>query len=175
VPDVHFLGQVTDHELSALYDCADLFLCASEHEGFCVPVMEAFHKGVPVVAYAATAVPVTMDGGGVLYETRDPRRVASIVHGLLSDAELQATVLEAQDAALDRLRNKRFDDILLRLVRQALDAPRQPLPPVSYDFWRQFTLAEELEVVRQSRPAAFRALPFAPEDDGVIADLGHRA
>ena len=43
-PDVHFLGHVSNEELSALYDVADLFLCASEHEGFCVPIIEAFHK-----------------------------------------------------------------------------------------------------------------------------------
>ena len=48
-------------ELTALYDVADLFLCASEHEGFCVPLVEAFHKRVPVIAYAATAVPATSD------------------------------------------------------------------------------------------------------------------
>jgi glycosyltransferase involved in cell wall biosynthesis len=63
-PDVHFLGHVSNEQLSALYDIADLFLCASEHEGFCVPIIEAFHKGVPVLAYAATAVPATMDGAG---------------------------------------------------------------------------------------------------------------
>ena len=51
-----------------------LFLCASEHEGFCVPIIEAFYKRVPVLAFAATAVPATMDGGGVLYDTKDPLR-----------------------------------------------------------------------------------------------------
>ena len=56
-PDVHFLGHVSNEELTALYDVADLFLCASAHEGFCVPIVEAFHKGVPVLAYASTAVP----------------------------------------------------------------------------------------------------------------------
>ena len=43
-PDVHFLGHVSNEELTALYDVADLFLCASEHEGFCVPLIEAFYK-----------------------------------------------------------------------------------------------------------------------------------
>ena len=66
-PDVHFTGHVSDEELIAFYEIADLFLCASEHEGFCVPLLEAFHMQVPVVAYAATAVPATMDGGGVFY------------------------------------------------------------------------------------------------------------
>ena len=59
---VHFVGHVSDEELVAFYEAADLFLCASEHEGFCVPLMEAFHMGVPVLAFAATAVPATMDG-----------------------------------------------------------------------------------------------------------------
>ena len=46
--DVHVLGHVTNEELTAYYEIADVFLCASEHEGFCVPLMEAFHMGVPV-------------------------------------------------------------------------------------------------------------------------------
>ena len=67
VTNVHFTGHVIDAELSAYYDVADLFLCASAHEGFCVPIVESFYKQIPVVAYAATAVPATMDGAGVLY------------------------------------------------------------------------------------------------------------
>jgi glycosyltransferase involved in cell wall biosynthesis len=174
VSDVHVLGQVTNEELTALYDVADLFLCASEHEGFCVPLVEAFYKRVPVVAYAATAVPATMDGAGLLYETRDPRRVAAIVHGILSDADLEAQILSSQDGALDRLRAQDFQGTLLRFVDRILESPRRPPAPVAYDFWRQFALADELETIRQARPAAFRALPIAPEE-GVVADLGHRA
>ena len=88
--DVHFLGHVTNAELAAYYEVADLFLCASEHEGFCVPLMEAFHVGVPVVAYAATAIPATMDGGGVLYHDTDPAHVAALVDAVVSDADLEA-------------------------------------------------------------------------------------
>ena len=77
--DVHFTGHVSDAELTAYYDVADLFLCASAHEGFCVPIVESFYKQVPVVAYAATAVPATMDGAGVLYTTQEPLEVAALV------------------------------------------------------------------------------------------------
>jgi len=85
-PDVHFIGQVSDEELVAFYEVADLFLCASEHEGFCVPLVEAFYKQVPVLAYAATAVPSTMDGAGVLFEDRDPLHVARVMDAIVSDA-----------------------------------------------------------------------------------------
>src|SRR6185295_2911777 len=105
-PDVYFLGHVSNEELIALYDVADLFLCASEHEGFCVPIVEAFHKGVPVLAYAATAVPVTMDGAGVLYRDKTPAHVAYLMDAILSNAELRDRIIEGQFAAVDRLQAK---------------------------------------------------------------------
>jgi glycosyltransferase involved in cell wall biosynthesis len=54
--DVYLTGHVTNAELAAYYGVADVFLCASEHEGFCVPLIEAFSARVPVLAYAATEV-----------------------------------------------------------------------------------------------------------------------
>jgi glycosyltransferase involved in cell wall biosynthesis len=86
---VHFVGHVTDEELVAFYENRDLFLCASEHEGFCVPLVEAFYKEVPVLAYAATAVPATMDGAGVLYHDKTPAHVAHLMDAILSNAALR--------------------------------------------------------------------------------------
>jgi glycosyltransferase involved in cell wall biosynthesis len=161
--DVHILGQVSDRELTALYDVADVFLCASEHEGFCVPLLEAFHKGVPVIAYAATAVPETMDGAGVLYDEKDPALVASLINAVVSDAGLRESIVAAQDASLGRHTTRDFDRILLGHLDRMLSAPRRPMPEVAWDFWRQFDEAERLEELRQYRPSAYRALPPAPE------------
>jgi L-malate glycosyltransferase len=161
-PDVHFLGHVSNEELTALYDVADLFLCASEHEGFCVPLIESFYKRVPVLAYAATAVPATMDGGGVLYATRDPFDVARLMAAILDDPALLDAVVNSQDAALARLRAKDFDGTLLRFVDQLRNAPPRQAPEVAWDFWAQFDQAERLEELRQFRPAIYRALPSEP-------------
>jgi len=128
-----------------------------------------------VLAYAATAVPATLDGGGILYETRDPRRVAALMEALVSDGDLLDRVLDAQDAALDRLLAQDFDRLVVRFVEQVLAGPRKPPAAVAYDFWRQFKLADELEEIQQTRPAAFRALPFSPDDAGTVADLGQSA
>ena len=161
-PDVHLVGHVSNEELTALYDVADLFLCASEHEGFCVPIVEAFYKGVPVLAYAATAVPATMGGGGVLYETREPLEVAALMHAVLDDRALREQVLASQDAALDRLMRQDFEGTLLRFVRQALDAPRRPPHEVAFDFWHQFEGADRLAALLRRRPAAYQALSHPP-------------
>jgi len=144
-PDVHFLGHVSNEELTALYDVADLFLCASEHEGFCVPLIESFYKQVPVLAYAATAVPATMDGGGVLYDAKDPFEVARVMQAMLDNPDIEDAVVASQDAALDRLRQKDFAGTLLRYVDQVRAAPAHPAPEVPYDFWPMFDQAERLE------------------------------
>ena len=157
--DVHFVGHVSNAELVAYYEVADLFLCASEHEGFCVPLVEAFYKQVPVLAYAATAVPATMDGAGVLYEDQDPVYVAGLMDAILSDTPLQDRIVSDQLEAVRRLRSKDFSGTLLRFVDRILDGPRAGSPSVAFDFWQQFDAAEELEEIRLVRPSAFKALP----------------
>jgi len=67
---VEILGGVGDAELLAHWAVADVFVCLSEHEGFCVPVLEAMELGVPVVAYGAAAVPETLGARGSYWTTK---------------------------------------------------------------------------------------------------------
>jgi glycosyltransferase involved in cell wall biosynthesis len=165
VSQVHFVGHVSDEELVAFYETADLFLCASEHEGFCVPIVEAFYKQVPVLAYSATAVPSTMDGAGVLFENRDPIHVAALMDAIISNVALQDRIVDGQLAAVDRLRSKDFAGTLLGFVDRILASPRAAAPHVAFDFWGQFDAAQELEELRMYRPAIYQALPQLPGDN----------
>jgi len=158
---VHFAGHVSDEELVAYYEVSDLFLCASEHEGFCVPIVEAFYEEVPVLAYAATAVPATMDGAGVLFTEKDSEVVAALMDALISNHVLRDAVVERQLVAVDRLRAKDFDGTLLRLIDGILASPRAGRPHVAEDFWQQFDSAEELEELRLDRPSLYKALPWS--------------
>jgi glycosyltransferase involved in cell wall biosynthesis len=156
---VHFIGHVSDAELVAFYEVADLFLCASEHEGFCVPIVEAFYKQVPVLAYAATAVPGTMDGAGVLYTVKDPIGVSTLMESVLSDSRLQDRIVVAQLDAVARLRSKDFAGMLLAFAKGMLEKPRVASPSVAFDFWHQFDDAQALEELRMYRPGIYKALP----------------
>mgnify|MGYP001255400931 CR=1 FL=1 len=167
VPDVHLVGHVSNEELTAYYDVADVFLCASAHEGFCVPLVEAFYKRIPVIAWARTAVPATMDGAGVLFDEPDPEEVATLLDMVIGDAALQDRIVEGQDAALDRLRSRNFAGTLLRFVDQVTGSPRLPQVEVAFDFWRQFDTAERLESLRLFRPALYKALPVAARVSGL--------
>lgn len=157
--DVHLIGHVTNEELTAYYELADVFVCASEHEGFCVPLVESFHMGVPVLAYAATAVPSTMDGAGVLYTNKDPLYVAGLINAIVDNPEVSQQIVDGQYAALERLEAKDFAGTLLRHMDTLLASPRRAHPPVAFDFWDQVDQVEAYDEIKRYRPAAFHALP----------------
>jgi len=92
---VEITGSIGAGELAAYYRAADVFVCASAHEGFCVPVVEAMHLGVPVVAQAAAAVPETVDGGGVVLDDRSPLALAVAVHRVLGDEDVRRRLIRA--------------------------------------------------------------------------------
>ncbi len=81
-------GSVSSAELAAYYQLADVFVCLSDHEGFCAPLVEAMSRGLLVVANAAAAVPGTVLDGAVLLQDKSPDLVASVVHELLLDGSL---------------------------------------------------------------------------------------
>ncbi|MEK6280511.1 MAG: glycosyltransferase [Acidobacteriota bacterium] len=85
---VVFAGAVTDQELRSYYLLANVFATASEHEGFCVPIIEAMAMKVPVVAYASSAVPDTMGDAGILLQDRRPYLMAEAINQLASNEEL---------------------------------------------------------------------------------------
>lgn len=93
-PCVRFLGGRSDEELRALYEACSVYLCMSEHEGFCLPLIEAMHFGLPVVAFGAGAVPDTVGTGGVVvFEKRYPE-IAAVLEALATDAALRAQMIQ---------------------------------------------------------------------------------
>lgn len=92
---VELVGSVDPGQLEAYFRAADVYVSASDHEGFCVPVVEAMGHGVPVVAYAAAAVPETVEGAGLLLESKEPLRFAAAVARVLGDAGLRRAMAEA--------------------------------------------------------------------------------
>jgi glycosyltransferase involved in cell wall biosynthesis len=92
---VEVVGSVDPAALEAYFGAADVYVSASDHEGFCVPVVEAMGHGVPVVAYAAAAVPETVDGAGLLLGSKQPLRFAAAVARVLHDADLRARMAAA--------------------------------------------------------------------------------
>lgn len=83
-------SSLTPQALADRYRQAHAFLCLSEHEGFCVPLLESFHFGVPVVARPAGGIPEVAADAALLVDDRDPAVIAEVLHLAVGDAELRA-------------------------------------------------------------------------------------
>ena len=91
-----FTGPVPDEDLAAFYRWSDAYVSLSEHEGFCVPLVEAMAADVPVVAYAAGAVPETLGGAGLLFAPKDLEVAAELLGTVVYDRGVRSGVLEGQ-------------------------------------------------------------------------------
>jgi len=120
---VRFEGSVSAPDLGSWYRRADVFVCLSEHEGFCVPILEAMAWGVPVIAFDAAAVPDTVAGAGVVLDDKSPAVVASAVERVVSDESLRQLLFELGSARAKELRTSvvrpRFRDFLVELLESA--------------------------------------------------------
>lgn len=115
--DVKFVGCFADSEIKALYENATAYLCMSEHEGFCIPLVEAMHFGLPVVAYASSAIPDTLGSGGILvYEKRYPE-IALLMQKIYQDRNFRSKLIEAGKKRASELSmenfQKNFERVLL--------------------------------------------------------------
>ena len=99
---VVFGGGVSDSELKAYYSLADVFMITSEHEGFCVPLVEAMSMKVPIVAYGSSAISDTVDGVGLVWMERDPYLLAESVNAIIKDRETAC--------ALGRMGLRRYEE-----------------------------------------------------------------
>ncbi len=117
---VELAGAVTAGQLAAYYRSADVFVCCSDHEGFCVPIIEAMHRAVPVVAYGAAAVPETVGCGGVVLPSKDPTLVAAAVHRLIGDRTTYEQARVAGRAQAARYTLERARDAFRRSMSGAL-------------------------------------------------------
>ncbi len=116
-----FTGSVTQAQLSACFHSAELFVCMSEHEGFCIPVLESMMQDVPVMAYAAGAVPETMDGAGVLFHKKDFAAVAEMAAEIMTNNKLRDSLLAKQRARVERYFNRNLAAELQMLLAPLLN------------------------------------------------------
>jgi len=111
-----FTGPVSNEELATYYRTARVYISLSEHEGFCVPLLEAMAADVPVLAYASTAVPDTLGGAGMQFSPKDLEFAAELLGELTFNEELRARVLAGQRRRLEDFGEARLQRDLNRLL-----------------------------------------------------------
>jgi glycosyltransferase involved in cell wall biosynthesis len=107
-------GQSTDAQLLAFYRTAHLFWSMSEHEGFCVPLIESMWFDIPILAYKSSAIPETLSKSGIMFTTKDDlMQVAVLTRIMIEDKILRSKIINAQ--------RQRRNDFMPKLVYSQLD------------------------------------------------------
>jgi glycosyltransferase involved in cell wall biosynthesis len=113
-------GALPQEAVNAYFRVADAFVCLSEHEGFCVPIVESWWHRVPVIAFAAAAVPETVGDGGLLLRSKRPATAAAAVNRVARDTQLAGALVEQGSRRLERFSlastRARFADALRPLL-----------------------------------------------------------
>jgi glycosyltransferase involved in cell wall biosynthesis len=112
---------LTDAQLAAWYADADIFVCASEHEGFCIPLLEAMRSGLPIVAFAAGAVHETLGAAGILLDSNRPSAIAAAVGRLRGDPSLAKELVDTGHRRVKEfglpVTRRRFVEVLSKVAR----------------------------------------------------------
>ncbi|MDQ6706078.1 MAG: glycosyltransferase [Acidobacteriota bacterium] len=133
--DFVFTGKIPDAEVADYYRNADAFLCMSEHEGFCAPLLESMAFDLPTFAYAAPACEEVMGSGGVLFRDKNFPAMALAVATTLEDPSRRAEILAAQREHLEAFRPEEQRKTLCALLDRIATLPSRAaafsLPRVS--------------------------------------------
>ena len=114
---VVFTGGVSDQQLKAYYQLADAFVTVSEHEGFCVPLIEAMFMKLPITAYASTAIPETLGDAGIVWPDRDPLLIAGSIDLFVKNYSVRkALALRGQRRYEDMFTNERIEHTFLHAI-----------------------------------------------------------
>lgn len=114
--DVIFTGHITFDEIIAYYQVADIFLCMSRHEGFCVPLVEAMFFNIPIVALDAGAVPETLGESGILLPDNDPFYAVETISRILSDETFRRDILKKQKKRLSDFSYRKTGSLFRKIL-----------------------------------------------------------
>ena len=117
---VELTGAISDKDLEFKYKNAHVFVCLSQHEGFCVPLIEAMRHQIPIVAFDSSAIGETLLNAGLLLDSNDPLVVASAVNRISNDRSLRNYLIEAgktrvKEFNLENSKSK-YQDVITNFV-----------------------------------------------------------
>ncbi|MDH5405020.1 MAG: glycosyltransferase family 4 protein [Candidatus Aminicenantes bacterium] len=117
---VIFTGHVSPEELVTYYKVADIYLSMSEHEGFCLPLVESMHFKVPIIAYNSTAIPYTLGDAGIRVKVKNIPEIAELCYHLANNRQLRQRIISVQQRRLRDFEISKLEKLLMRYISEVV-------------------------------------------------------
>jgi glycosyltransferase involved in cell wall biosynthesis len=128
----------------------------SEHEGFCVPLLEGMYFGIPVIGYNSTAIPYTMGNAGILINKKDPLKTAELINLLIHESSLREKVIQKQKLRLEEFNRQRIKEKIASIISAVIK--NEPNDDITYQIEGPFDSSYSLALVNREMALALNQL-----------------
>lgn len=173
VKNIEFAGHISFAQILSIYSTADVFLCLSEHEGFCVPLLEAMTFNVPVIAYDAGAVAETMGESGIVVDDKDPVYLSKIIDELVKNKALRDQIIQLQQKRLENFEYEKIKEQFQAYLRSFInDYPKITPKDPSEGYKKLYSIVESrMNQENQNMEFTCEALLYSAVRTPSIADI----
>ncbi len=115
--DIMFTGHIRFNELLSVYRLGDLYLSMSEHEGFCLPLIESCYFRLPIIAYDAGAISETIRDAGIVVKEKNYEYIAGLAEKVMNDEGLNKKLKGYADERIAQYKAEALPVKLLELLQ----------------------------------------------------------
>jgi len=117
IKNVHWISNISDFLLYTYYQVSDVFIIMSEHEGFCVPLIQSMYFKIPIIAKNAAAIPFTLGDSGILIKDNNAEQTGELIDVLISNESLRNELIKKQTKRLDQIYEKSNESMILDFIK----------------------------------------------------------
>jgi L-malate glycosyltransferase len=117
---VIFTNRVSLSDLKTYYKLSNVFVCMSEHEGFCVPLLESMYFKLPIIAYNSTAIPFTLDKSGILINSKKYDEIAEVINLIIEDSKMRNQIIKREEERLQDFTSDKIKSKLKKIIDKVI-------------------------------------------------------
>ena len=120
IRDIYFPGHISFEDMISYYKIANIYICMSDHEGFCLPLLESMHFGIPIIAYKSSGIPYTLKDSGIMVSEKRYEDIAEIIDITINDEKFKKDIINKQCERLMDYDIKKLKETIEEIISSLL-------------------------------------------------------
>lgn len=116
--NIHFITDANNKSIINYYSKSNLFITMSNHEGFCVPLVESMHFKIPIIAKDSTAIPFTLGNGGILIHEETFEEIGELINLVINNDKTNISLIKEGSNQLEKIYSKTNEEFIINLLKK---------------------------------------------------------